>query len=93
MTAAQPASAQQESASAAAAGPAPSLVLQIEQAAKTVAPASVKVLTLEQALAIAAEQNRDVQKAIEYKNWVQGKYIEERAYALPGRRTRPVPAG
>ena len=43
----------------------------------------VKVLTLEQALAIAAKQNRDVQSAIEYKNWVEGKYLEERSYALP----------
>jgi HAE1 family hydrophobic/amphiphilic exporter-1 len=43
----------------------------------------VKVLTLEQALAIAAQQNRDVQKALEYKKWVQGKYVEERAAALP----------
>jgi HAE1 family hydrophobic/amphiphilic exporter-1 len=47
------------------------------------APGQVKVLTLEQALAIAAQQNRDVQKAIEYRNWVQGKYVEERAAALP----------
>jgi HAE1 family hydrophobic/amphiphilic exporter-1 len=46
-------------------------------------PGPVKVLTLEQALAIAAQQNRDVQKAIEYRNWVQGKYLEERAAALP----------
>ena len=43
----------------------------------------VKVLTLEEALAIAATQNRDIKKAIEYKNWVQGKYLEERASALP----------
>ncbi|HEY3382511.1 MAG TPA: efflux RND transporter permease subunit [Vicinamibacterales bacterium] len=42
-----------------------------------------KVLTLEQALAIAAAQNRDIQKAIEYQKWVQGKYMEERASALP----------
>ena len=52
-------------------------------AAKPPAPAAVKVLTLEEALAIAAQQNRDVQKAIEYRNWVQGKYVEERAAALP----------
>jgi HAE1 family hydrophobic/amphiphilic exporter-1 len=43
----------------------------------------VRVLTLDQALAIAAAQNRDVQKAIEYKNWVQGRYVQERAAALP----------
>ncbi|RPJ74736.1 MAG: RND transporter, partial [Acidobacteria bacterium] len=46
-------------------------------------PGAVKVLTLEQALSLAAEQNRDVQKAIEYQKWVQGKYQEERAAALP----------
>ena len=43
----------------------------------------VRVLTLEQALAIAAAQNRDIQRAIEYKKWVQGKYVEEKASALP----------
>ena len=53
-------------------------------AADTLSPAAgVKVLTLEQALAIAAAQNRDIQKALEYKNWVQGKYVEEKASALP----------
>src|SRR5262249_1234162 len=30
-----------------------------------------------------ASENRDVQKAIEYRNWVHGKYVEERASALP----------
>ena len=80
--AAQPAQGQQHAASAAA-SPARSLALQVEQAARTTAPAGVKVLTLDQALAIAAAQNRDVQKAIEYKNWVQGRYVQERAAALP----------
>ena len=80
--AARPAQAQQYTASAAA-SPARSLALQVEQAARTTAPAGVKVLTLDQALAIAAAQNRDVQKAIEYKNWVQGRYVQERAAALP----------
>jgi outer membrane protein TolC len=47
-----------------------------------VAP-GVQVLTLEQALAIADEQNRDIQKAREYSRWVYGKYQEERAQALP----------
>jgi outer membrane protein TolC len=41
------------------------------------------MLTLDQALAIAAEQNLDIQKAREYENWVMGKYVEERAAALP----------
>src|SRR5919197_360909 len=45
--------------------------------------ASIRQLTLEQALAIAATENRDVQKALEYRNWVHGKYVEERASALP----------
>ncbi len=45
--------------------------------------ARVKVLTLDQALAVAASHNRDIQKAIEYQKWVQGKYLEERASALP----------
>jgi len=56
--------------------------------AQTPAPAPtgappVQVLTLEQALQIADAQNRDVQKAEAYRQWVQGKYLEERAAALP----------
>jgi outer membrane protein TolC len=43
----------------------------------------VQVLTLEEALQIAAEKNRDIQKAREYRNWVEGRYVEERAAALP----------
>ena len=49
----------------------------------TQAPAGARVLTLAEALAIAAEQNRDIQRAAEYRNWVQGKYLEERSAALP----------
>ncbi len=45
-----------------------------------------EILTLEQALAIAAEQNRDIQKAVEYQNWLRAKYVEERAAALPNLR-------
>lgn len=41
------------------------------------------VLTLDQALSLAMEHNRDIQKAEEYRNWVRGKYVEERADALP----------
>ncbi|HSP14551.1 MAG TPA: efflux RND transporter permease subunit [Thermoanaerobaculia bacterium] len=40
-------------------------------------------LTLERALSIAQEKNRDLQKAREYRQWVHGKYLEERAAALP----------
>ncbi len=82
LAAPQPASAQPFT-GASAARPAPSLAVQLEQAAQAAAPAGVKVLTLEQALAIAATQNRDIQKAIEYKHWVEGRYVEERAAALP----------
>jgi outer membrane protein TolC len=43
----------------------------------------VKVLTLEKALQIAMEKNKDIQKAKEYRNLVEGRYVEERAAALP----------
>ncbi len=42
-----------------------------------------RTLTLDQALAIATEKNRDIEKAREYARYVQGKYVEERAAALP----------
>lgn len=42
-----------------------------------------RVLTLPQAVAIAVEKNRDVEKARSYQEWVRGKYVEERAGALP----------
>jgi HAE1 family hydrophobic/amphiphilic exporter-1 len=45
--------------------------------------AETRILTLEQALSIAMEQNRDIEKAREYARYVQGKYVEERAAALP----------
>lgn len=47
------------------------------------AVAGAKTLTLDQALAIAMEKNRDIEKAREYAQYVQGKYVEERAAALP----------
>lgn len=43
----------------------------------------VQILTLEEALRITAEKNRDIQKAREYRNLVEGRYVEERAAALP----------
>jgi len=72
-------------------GPQMSLDVAIGQAAKAAAqaPASAgaqaapKVLTLEEALALAASKNRDIQKAIEYQKWVQGQYLEQRSYAMP----------
>jgi outer membrane protein TolC len=41
------------------------------------------VLTLDQALQMAMEKNKDIQKAKEYQNLVEGRYVEERAAALP----------
>ncbi len=49
----------------------------------TPAAAEIRNLTLEQALATALESNRDIEKAREYANYVQGKYVEERSAALP----------
>jgi HAE1 family hydrophobic/amphiphilic exporter-1 len=77
-----------QTARAAAPGPQLSLDVAIGQAAKAAAqdPAAQtgpKVLTLDEALAAAAAKNRDIQKAIEYQKWVQGKYLEERSYAFP----------
>ncbi len=44
---------------------------------------SMQPLTLEQALALSEKQNRDIARAREYSNWVEGRYLEERARALP----------
>lgn len=44
---------------------------------------AARTVTLEEALAIAAEKNRDIAKAGEYASYVHGKYVEERAAALP----------
>ncbi len=41
------------------------------------------VLTLEQTLALAAEQSSDVRKAREYRTQVEARYGEERSAALP----------
>jgi outer membrane protein TolC len=43
----------------------------------------VLALTLDKALQIAMEKNKDIQKAKEYRNQVEGRYVEERAAALP----------
>lgn len=45
--------------------------------------AEVRIFTLDQALDIAMEQNRDIHKARAYGELVQGRYLEERAAALP----------
>ena len=44
---------------------------------------AVKILTLEEALRIASERNRDILKAREFRRQVEGRYVEERAAALP----------
>lgn len=49
----------------------------------TSALAAPQLLTLEDCLKIAADKNLDIQKAREYANYVQGRYVEERAAALP----------
>jgi HAE1 family hydrophobic/amphiphilic exporter-1 len=46
-------------------------------------PAPVALLTLDEALAIALKRNPAIKKAIEYRSWVEGKYLDERASALP----------
>ena len=45
--------------------------------------AEPRSLTLDQALALAATNNHDIAKAKEYGSLAQGKYLEERAAALP----------
>jgi len=45
--------------------------------------AGPRVLTLDEALAIAGDKNLDIKKAEEYLRWLQAKYVEERASALP----------
>ena len=47
------------------------------------AVARAGTVTLDQAISIAMDKNRDIERAREYANYVQGKYVEERAAALP----------
>ncbi|OYV97111.1 MAG: RND transporter [Acidobacteria bacterium 21-70-11] len=42
-----------------------------------------RILTLDQALAIAAAKNYDVKKAEEYRTYLEARYVQERAAALP----------
>ncbi|HEX7615129.1 MAG TPA: efflux RND transporter permease subunit [Thermoanaerobaculia bacterium] len=44
---------------------------------------TVRVLTIADAVRIATDKNRDVEKARSYQDWVRGKYVEERAAAIP----------
>jgi HAE1 family hydrophobic/amphiphilic exporter-1 len=43
----------------------------------------VRVLTLEEALQLASQRNFDILRAAEYGRSVRGRYVEERAAALP----------
>ncbi len=63
--------------------PRSALATEPQSAPATASTASPRVLTLADAVAIAAEKNRDVEKARSYQDWVRGKYVEERAAALP----------
>lgn len=45
--------------------------------------AETVTLTLEQAVDLALQKNRDVEKAKEYARYVEGRYVEERSAALP----------
>jgi len=51
--------------------------------APTDAAAGIRTLTLGQALALAESQGRDLARAREYGRWVEGRYAEERARAIP----------
>ncbi len=52
-------------------------------AAPGLAADPVRVLTLDEALQITLENNKDIQKAEEFRRKVMGIYIEQRAAALP----------
>ncbi len=43
----------------------------------------IRTVTMDEAISIAMEKNRDIEKAREYARYVEGKYVEERAAALP----------
>ncbi len=43
----------------------------------------VEILTLDDVVRITLENNRDIRKALELRNTLEGKYVEERAAALP----------
>jgi HAE1 family hydrophobic/amphiphilic exporter-1 len=43
----------------------------------------VRILSLDEALRIAFERNRDIRKALEFRRQVEGIYVEQRASALP----------
>ncbi len=60
------------------------LVLATALAGRTdAAEAGRRALTLDETVAIALERNRDVRKARESRNWIEGRYVEELAAAFP----------
>ncbi len=63
--------------------PAAATLLLPAAAAAAGADNAVSVLTLDQARAVALENNRDIRKAMELRRKLEGKYVEERAAALP----------
>jgi HAE1 family hydrophobic/amphiphilic exporter-1 len=52
-------------------------------AAAAAESAAVEILTLDEALRAAVANNRDVAKARELRTFLEGKYVDERAAALP----------
>jgi len=59
------------------------ICLAVAPATPSRAEGPVRTITLDEAKKIALENNRDIQKAYEYKKKVLGFYIEQRSYALP----------
>ncbi|HJV35800.1 TolC family protein [Geomonas sp.] len=53
------------------------------QAAEVPTPVDLSRLSLDQALTLGDARNRDIQKAKEFYNEVEGRYLQERAAALP----------
>ncbi len=64
------------------------LIVLIAAAALFLSPGSVKaeegrILSLQDALKLAADQNKDIKMAVAYRALVEGRYVEERSAALP----------
>ena len=58
-------------------------LLTVTLASPAAAAGDIRMLTLGEALEMANDRNRDILKAYEFYNNVQGKYVEERSAALP----------
>ncbi len=59
------------------------LALALISIAAPIQAAETRILTLDQALALAEQGNHDIKRAKEFSRLVEGKYLEERAAALP----------